>query len=94
MDRKLDDVKLKQEEMKKASHYQEMHSVTRTRNAILYNNHQDIELLLTDQGEVPMNYPVRAINIANIPNDEVIGLWTRYVHMEMIILKEGDLQNF
>ncbi|CAI2166621.1 18900_t:CDS:10 [Funneliformis geosporum] len=64
IDRKLDD-------MEKTIHYQEMRSIARTRNAVLYNNHKDIELLLIDQGGVPMNYPTRAIDIANIPINEI-----------------------
>src|SRR5581483_10853357 len=51
---------------------EEMRSVARTRNAVLYNGHQNIELLLTDQGGMPMNYPERAIDIMNIPDDEII----------------------
>jgi hypothetical protein len=55
-----------------------LRSVKRTRNAVLYNNHQDIEILLTNNGREPMNYPARALNIANIPNDEVISLLQAY----------------
>ncbi|RIA95587.1 hypothetical protein C1645_757313 [Glomus cerebriforme] len=66
------------DDMNQMMRYQEMRSVARTRNAVLYNSHQNIELLSTDNGGLPMNYPTRAIDIVNIPDVEVVGLLQSY----------------
>ena len=55
-----------------------MHFVIKTRNAVLYNSHQNIELLLTDNGRLLMNYLTRVIDIVNIPNVEVISFLQLY----------------
>ena len=55
-----------------------MQAIARTKNLTLYNNNQPINLLITDQGGIPMNYPSDTIDLLHLPASNVKDLLKAY----------------
>jgi hypothetical protein len=75
-----------------------MRAVTRPINTALFDNFQEIELLVTDNGGEPINYPSRSIDFLNISSEVVKDLLNVYdlIYIQTIpeLLKKTDLQHF